>query len=58
VKTLTKTLKETIPGLEYTYSLSWKLSTKAKKGTYTYDVYLYHGKLLLDEEVEYSFEVE
>jgi subtilisin family serine protease len=58
VKTLTKTLKETIPGLEYTYSLSWKLSTKAKKGTYTYNVYLYHGKLLLDENVENSFEVE
>jgi hypothetical protein len=57
VKTLTKTLKETIPGLEYTYSLSWKLSTSAKKGTYTYDVYLYHGKLLLDESVDNSFEV-
>jgi subtilisin family serine protease len=58
VKTLTKTLKETIPGLEYTYSLSWKLPTKAKKGTYTYDVYLYHGKLLLDKSVDNSFEVE
>jgi flagellar hook assembly protein FlgD len=56
VKTLTKTLKETIPGLEYTYSLSWKLSTKAKKGTYTYNVYLYYGKLLLDE-AEDNFEV-
>ena len=57
VKTLTKTLGETIPGLEYAYTLSWKLSTKAKKGTYTYNVYLYHGKLLLDENVENSFEV-
>jgi subtilisin family serine protease len=57
VKTLTKTLGETVPGLEYTYSLSWKLPTSAKKGTYTYDVYLYYGKLLLGENVENSFEV-
>jgi hypothetical protein len=48
---LTLTISNTMPGVQYTYALSWTVASGATTGTYTYNVYFYYGTTFLDSQV-------
>jgi len=56
--TLSLTVKDVMPGTEYTYNMKWTTSYYASKGTYRYDVYFYYGTTLIDSKTGFQIKVQ